>query len=585
MLGKIADSINRLSEKTKNARFRNCLLIMVIAVQLMVMVFFAGQKSNYYIDEMFSLGYSHTYIHPKEDVVYINYSEVWENEKWIDNVALKEQLETTRDDSVFRLSLSQALCRLFLRRNYMGILNILMSTFAAGKMSYYPGIIFNLVIFVFTQLLLYRICRGMGSDFVPSLLAITTYGFSAIAIGLSLYIRFYAWTIFLLIVLVRLIQKMWSEDDLWKCEVWTGICLALAYLALKNSELVFVYAGALIGLYALGLLLAGQWKKAIVYLGTVAPLSLFYAVTKTPFVDIILHPFDYSGFDGPMGWMTRDMLSMSMGKFMYFVRLYKRWLDEQLTGSRYVTYGFLIVFLLLLEVKLLGKKPGQPVVPGKQPMMPDVKDPMKTRSAMQAHDAGTEQKKKHAAGFIWIILASELVYLVFCFLTCLPATRYVSFLFPFIPVLLCTGISRFSEGYKYRAFAIAGCAMLTFIGIVSGFLHSDRIEYVYMEDRPLIASLEREGIQDAIVIYTDKEDATHVVYDCVNLMPEEAKIYPVQEAYHNINTDESPDDLLIWIKNGESIHPCTDNLETGGYRIDWLGKTHASDVYVARRNN
>ena len=580
IMNKIDNCLIWMEKSEQSNSFRRIVLITAIGLQILVMAFFAGQKSNYYIDEMFSMGYAHTYIHPKEDVVYINFSKDWENEKWIDNEILKSQLETTKEDSVFTLPLPQALRRLFLRRNFMGILNVLMSTFAPGKMTAYPAIAFNIVIFILTQLLLYRICRELGSGFAASLMAIVMYGFSAIAIGLTLYIRFYAWVIFLLIALVRIHQKMWGEGKLWKCEIWTVISLVLIYLALKNSELVFIFAGALIGLYALGLLLSRQWKKAIAYMGTVVPLSLFYAVTKTSFVDMILHPANYTEFEGPMGWMTRDMLSMSIEKFRYFVRLYKRWVDEQLVGSKFVTYAFLIIFLLLLEMRLLGRKPDKPA----KNAVNEKNSPGTGAFSDASNSVGVLQTGR-ATSFIWVILVVELVYLTFCFLTCLPATRYVSFLFPFIPVLLWTGISRLAEDQKYRSLIMTGCAVLTGIGIVSGLMHSDRIEYVYMEDRPLIASLEKEGIRDAIVIYTDEEDATHVVYDCVNLMPDEAKICPVQETHHKIDTDESQNEILIWIKNGESIHPCTDDLIISGHQIDWLGRTHASDVYVAHRTN
>ena len=130
---------------------------------------------------------------------------------------------------------------------------------------------------------------------------------------------------------------------------------------------------------------------------------------------------------------------------------------------------------------------------------------------------------------------------------------------------------------------MAGCAVLAVTGIFSGFLHPERIEYIYLEDRPLLAALNDCKIADSVIIYTDEEDATHVVYDCVNLMPDKARIYPVKRTCHHINTAESPDNLLIWVKNGEPIRPCVEDLEENEYQIELLGRTHASDVYVARR--
>ena len=119
MIKRIDKSREWLIERSKTGVFRRFVLITVITIQLIVMCGFAVRKSNFYIDEMFSMGYAHTYIHPREDVVYINFSKDWNNEKWIENSVLKDQLETTAEDSVFTLPLPKALRKLFLGRNYI----------------------------------------------------------------------------------------------------------------------------------------------------------------------------------------------------------------------------------------------------------------------------------------------------------------------------------------------------------------------------------------------------------------------------------------------------------------------------------
>ena len=566
MLKPIVTGLNCFKEKTENKVFRHSVLLLIIALQLLLMGFWTTQKSNYYIDEMFSMGYAHTYIHPKEDVVYINHSNIWENEKWIDNTVLKEQLITTKEDALFTLPFQKALRKLFLGRNYMGMLNMVMSAFSPGQMSRYPGILMNFVLFFFTQLLLYRISKEMTGSFGTSVMAVAMYGFSAMAIGLAIYIRFYTWVIFLLTAAIRIHQKMWKSGDLLKCELGTIVSMSLIYLALKNSELVFIIGGALIGFYFLGLLVSRQYKKSLLYFITIVPASLFYAVKKTPFVDMILHPADYLGREGPMGWMTKELLSISSGKLLYFARLYKRWLDEQMTGSKLITFSYLIVLLILLEVKLFGGKAAVP-------------DGEKGTE----HTTKRQNKEKNGSGFGWIILSVELVYLLFCFLTSLPATRYVSFLFPFIPVLLWTALSKLTQGSKNREIVLSGCALLVMLGFGAGMIHPERIEYIYMGDRPLIASLQERGIADSVVLYTNEEDATHVVYDCVNLMPDNARVYPVQKAHHHMDTDGFPEEALVWVKNGENVHECLTDIETTGYHVTWLGKTHCSDVYVASR--
>ena len=563
MIKKIDGHFSRLGEKSKSAAFRRGVLIAVVVIQLIVMCVFAAQKSNYYIDEMFSMGYAHTYTHPWKDVVYINQSAAWENEQWIDNGILKNQLETTKEDSVFAKPFPETVRALFFRRNYMGMLNVLMSTFAPGRMTAYPAIALNLILFIFTQLLLYRVCRELTGSFSASVMAVFMYGFSAMAIGLCMFVRFYAWVILLLLAVIRLQQKMWSERGIGRSELWTVFSMILIYLALKNSELVFIVAGALIGFYALGLTLTKQWKKLIAYILTIVPISLIYAVSKTPFVDMILHPGNYTDLEGPMGWMTRDLMTITSGRITYLLRLYRTWLNEQLFGSGIVAFSFVIILLLLLEVKYLGKIPA-----GK-------------RRESGAGDKGKTPCKRRA--FAWILLGVTFIYLLFALLTGLPATRYICFTFPIFTLLLWTALSGLTEGNRFRTWIVAGCALLTCIGAVLGLAHPERVEYIYMEDRPLISALQEKGITDSVVIYTNEEDATHVVYDCVNLMPDEARIYPVQAAHHSMDAEQFPDEVLVWVKNREDVHACLTDLETNGYQVTWLGKTHCSDVYAARR--
>ncbi len=106
---KYETGLKRLKEKSIGEDFRKSLPVIIIAIQLLLMGYWSIQKTNYYIDEMFSMGYAHTFIHPKEDIVYINFSKDWVNEKWIDNGVLKDQLETTKEDGVFTISFPKTL--------------------------------------------------------------------------------------------------------------------------------------------------------------------------------------------------------------------------------------------------------------------------------------------------------------------------------------------------------------------------------------------------------------------------------------------------------------------------------------------
>lgn len=555
--------IQSIQNKSGSAAFRRSVFLIIVALQISLMFFWATQRSNYYIDEFFSFGSAHSYTFDKKDAKYINNSDDWVYEQWVDNNKLKDQLVITKETSLLSQPPLKATRMLLTRRNHQGILNILYSVFSPGKISMYPGIIFNLVIFFFTQILIYRIMEELTGSFPVSMLAVTMYGFSAMAIGIALYIRFYTLVIFLMLALIWLHQIMWRTEKLVKCEIITILCMVLIYFAMKDSELVFIIGGALIGCYALGLLIRKQFIKFLCYFLTIVPVSLFYALTKTNFIDIALHPEKYSEGSGAEAWMTQKLLTVNSDRLLALLGKYIRWFSDLLFGSWYIVCSFAVVIIILLELKALGRKPDR--------------DPREDIDKRNDGDGNSN-------GFIWIIFGLNTIFLAFAFLTAFPATRYMSFFFPLVTILLWTLIGWLTKGKKCKGMVLAMCGLLTFTGIfITQVIHPENVDYVYAGDRPLIQAVQESGIEDAICIYSGEKHSNHAVYDCINIMPDTAKIYPMNSNKHQIDAESSPDRMLVWILNAREPIPYLADLMIGGYSLTKLGSTHTSDVYVIER--
>ena len=255
-------------------------LLAIIFLQVVVVLFWMTQKKNLFLDELTSFGNAQAYSFQAKNTTYINDSSAWEYESWVDNHLLKGQLEVSKEESLLSQPPQRVLKMLLMKRNYNGILNILMSVFAPDSTSIYPGILFNIILFFFTQLLLYRIVKEISGSCLPALGAVLMYGFSAMGVEMTLFIRFYSLVIFLLLGALRVHQKMWRTEKIGLFELQTAFSFLLLYLAFKNSELVFIFAGALVLSFSLALVCSRHGKKALLYLLTAVPAGLYFAQKK-----------------------------------------------------------------------------------------------------------------------------------------------------------------------------------------------------------------------------------------------------------------------------------------------------------------
>lgn len=561
----IHDAVEKIAGFLRNRGAWRLLLLGIVLFQMAVIACWAGQRSNYYIDELFSFGSAHSFTFEKKDVYYVNNSPEFRYETWVENRVLKEQLVVTEAESLLRLNPLNAVRRVLLGRNYHGILNLLMAVFSPGRISAIPALVFNLLLFSLAQLVLFGIMREMTDSYSVSALAILMYGCSGMAVMTVLYVRFYMLVTLLLLLILRIHQVMWRDRSLIRCESLTILGMVLLYLAFKDSELVFVIGGALVGVYALGLLLGKQWKKAALYILTIFPVSLIYALMKTSLIDMALNPAKYAGGDGAEGWMMEKLLTVNKGRVIALIGKYLEWVSSLLFGSWYVLCSFLILILLLLEFRFLGKKKTSPAV-----------------------KSGNGPRAGHRVpcpeSFIWIVAAVCLIYYVFSLLVSIPAERYFMFYFPLLVILLWVFIHRLMKGIKYRKEIILAFALLTCAGITALWtVRPDRIDFIYREDRPLVEALRESGMKDVIVINTGELDSSHSIYDCIYLMPADARLYPVKKSACHIDAAECPDEMLVWIHADRIAGQYIEDLTAAGYELAELGRTHASDVYTARR--
>ena len=538
----------------KNHIFTVVLLI-VMAVQVSMIWFWTMRKTNLFADELLSFGYAHSYTFDREDVVYIYETSDWEYETWVDNRALRDHLEVSEEESLLSQPPLTALSLLLNGRNYFGILNLLMSVLAPDSISIYPGVLLNILLFVVSQLLTYRIAKEMSGSCYAALFAVVMYGFSTMAVSITIFIRFYSLVTALFLGVIRLHQIMWRTKKPVVFELLTAASMALCFLAMKNSELVFILTGALIVSFSLTLLGKGQYRKALWYLLTTVPAGLYYAIKKTYYLDILLHPANYTEKKWPVDIMTNSVLGMTPAVFVSNAKKQFGVVATSLVGSRYLCWGFAGVLLIMLGIRLARREKDPPEPP----------------------------EDKCRRGCFWVILGTTAIYLLFAILTASPVNRYLSFVFPLISILLWCGIALLASDNAVRNWAFLLCAALTVCGAVLQQAVHHNYSYFYPGDKEAVEAVEDSGVQDTIFVFSDVFAGEHAIYDFVNLLPDTARVYPVDKEHDHVDADKCPDDLLIWTYKGTEIDAYVEELTSGAFQITRIGRTHASDIYLAQR--
>ena len=540
-----------------NKRLCKICLLLIIILQITTICHWAGVKANYHIDELYSFGYSQFFNHPRSQFKPITDSNNWPLETWIENNVMKDRLNQSEEENLLSNDPLTVIKKLFLEKyNYFGLLNILRDLFSDGTPSLIPGLILNIIFFICTQVLLFRITEEMTGSQLSALAAVFMYGFSLMAIGMTLFVRFYEMVTFMFMAVLRLHQIMRRKENLLQYELLTILSMIILLTAMRNSQLLFILGGSLIFFFTAGLLFRRQFIRASCYLVTIVPAGLYYILRKTNFMDVLFHPEEFLDTRNTEFFIAGGLTDISFQRILPLVRTYIKWLCYQLFGSKFIFPVFCLLFAVLAGLWVFRK-------------------PKDSRD----HENGL--------GFSLIIAGLIITYIIASLLSDLKHERYLCFLFPMAAALLWTWTDLFTKGRSYRRTALAACVILTCAGIIAGQVKNfDQMVYLYHYDRDLYRAVKDSGIDTSIVIYRSKNAYNmRAVYDCVNMLPDTAKLYPIDWDHKSIDVSECPDELLIWYKPTtlKWISRYVRGLIDEGYEITELGRNHTSNVYLARR--
>lgn len=529
--------------------------LFIIILQILNMIYWANVKTNYYIDELYSMGYASSYTGVEDTARYITTSEEWKFNEWITNADLKKYLWVSDAEEIFSMPFTQAAAKLINSCNYFALLNMAESVSNYKVAAKWPGIILNMVLFVAAEIVLLALSIKLNINKVIIGLLLAMFGFCGYLIGIVEYIRFYMLVILLMLIMILLHYIVWTSDKLWQIIICEAGSLVMAYLGLKNSELMLAYAGALMGVFCIALAIARQWRKlgAYVFMFFMAGL---YLVCKTEWLQILLSIGKYSGSSELIGSVSASIAGASVGQIIYCLKRVMSFATDFYFGNRLLFVLWMIAFFVFALMVFM------------------------------------QWKKKflhfnYQDGFMLILAGTLMIYTLFIALTELTISRYYSLGFITFHIIFWYVIDWFIKrgqpGKQIRCYAVL--VMLIVLSSLIPF-KTRNIEYIYECDRELISSLQAyQGVDTVLASCTDESGVVsrHEAYDCVNLLDEKTEIYIIDMSEYIYQSDVFPDRFILWTLVDRDITELIADLEIDGYRIKYLSEDHISEVYICEK--
>lgn len=528
---------------------------LIVCMQTLLMIFWMQQKSNFYVDELYSMEKAQYFSSNTPYTRHMYEDEGWQDRTWMGAERWKETLELTGEESVFFQSPVETVESMITGRNYNGLLNVVESFVFPGVISQYPGTLLNLFFFVLTQIVLFGMLLRNGANPQMALFGVFWYGFCGMTVSMMEYTRFYGVTSFLLLLVVAFHLMMWNTDKPGKMLLYETGALLCAYLAFKNSELVALLFVFLSILFTIGLLIRKRFKAAICYVIPVHGLTAVFVILKTPLPDMITHYSEYLSraqlFQGAddmdrIEEMLLHMQSISPESVLKQILSAVQVLIEGMFGSWIFFIGFAALLIVLLV---------------------------------------SDRKRKEGVtlrnGFCGVIAGMSGLYFFFMAWAFEVVPRYYSFITALIVICLTVFLNTEIPQKKLGMWSVF-CMSVIFFGVLTTHI-TGSVEYIYRDEREFYRQLEEYKDTDSIVDQT-AESFQRSVYDCVRTSGENRQIYPVSKLEGQIDVNENQSDLLLWMFPGNDVSYYERELSKSGFKWQYLGKSEASEVYLFQRN-
>ena len=542
--------------------FRRLLIpVLIILIQTLCIVHWGNEKQNYYIDELFSMGYAQDFFAQREAKRYFHAAPDIVLQEWIDIRQIKHHLTVEPDETVDAHPLSVTLPRFFSFRSYFGLLNIAEGVLSPGEVSKKAGLTINLITFLLLQTVFYRFLGRLKVRDPIRWLALVFFGSGCLISGLAVFIRFYLITNLFLLLICDLHLIMWQTDKMAPfCLAEAGSFL-LMLLSFHNSELTLVLSGSLVVLFTIGLTVRKRFLRAAVYGGPVLAGGFLYLFRHTSYIRLLTDLPSFLKQGGTQGTLASHVLSTTPAAVEAYLRdnLVPAY-EESVFGARWLMTAFGIAFIVLLISAVLR-----------------LRDP--------DSDPDTFPKPGNRLGFMLILAGILAVYGIFMLMARFEdydhSSRYHSFGMVLFITLFWYAVDRLLswEGEKTNRRRVLTALLAVLVVTQSVTVFTERkIPYLFPEDKAALTSWQEVSTYPQIIDW----DNFFTLYDAVAHIPDGTQTMLVTR--WTLGTiQEFPDAFVLWNTTGQDQINLIGTIHQRGYEVTHLGNTQLSSILLCTK--
>lgn len=258
-------------------------LSVLIMLQLGRIVYvFSCEREGYHSDENWSYGYANSYFSPQ--VFSDDNDELTNFNTWTSSQVMRDYLEVNIGeefayDSVYfnqKKDLSPPLYSMLLHT---------VCSFFSETFSWYYAFAINMVVFIFTQLVLYFLCIGITKSRFVGLAACLYYGFTIGALNCFIYLRMYALLTLLALLSTYFHSRMYRKN--FHGIGWVlALVIATGIVGGLTHYYFFIYSFFMTACFCIYLFIRKRYKIMLIYAGSIllSVVSVFalypYAISR-----------------------------------------------------------------------------------------------------------------------------------------------------------------------------------------------------------------------------------------------------------------------------------------------------------------
>lgn len=233
-------------------------LMLALVIICSVCLLFCTRKEGMFIDEIYSYGLANSYYAP-----------------YVTNLKMGNMIDKvfTRDELVDYLAVMDddwfAAGSVYYNQTmdvhpplYYWLLNFA-SSLCVGHFSMWIGLILNLIIYVITLILLYKLGLLLFDSRLNAVSAVLLYGLSTIGLSTMLMIRMYMLLTLFTVLLAYLIAHLMRTKRLWLCPA-IGVTV---FCGLMTQYYYVFYAFFVCGAYVIYALVKKEWRALLTFAG------------------------------------------------------------------------------------------------------------------------------------------------------------------------------------------------------------------------------------------------------------------------------------------------------------------------------